>query len=233
MRYLTRPDIARMVAADFPQHAVVNLGIGMPTLVTGHIAPGLGIHLHSENGILGMAQRDPQVPPDPDLINASKEHVALQPGASICDHALSFTMMRGGHLDITVLGAFEVAANGDIANWALGEGDPLPSVGGAMDLAVGTPTVWVMMETLTRAGASRLVSHCSLPLTAQGVVSRVYSEIGVFDVEDNHFVPRRLLAGIGLESLSRWVGGPVAWPAGGPAVIALPPDGQGGSAPRL
>ncbi|QEZ43956.1 CoA-transferase [Cupriavidus oxalaticus] len=229
MHYLTRNEIARLVAEDFPQYAVVNLGIGMPTLVTEHIAPGLGIYLHSENGILGMAQRTPQVPPDPDLINASKENVALQPGASICDHALSFTMMRGGHLDITVLGAFEVAANGDIANWALGEGDPLPSVGGAMDLAVGTPKVWVMMETLTRSKASRLVAHCSLPLTAQGVVSRVYSEIGVFDVEDNHFVPRSLIAGVTPASLPEWVSGPIAWAVDRPRVIELPLDDRAGS----
>ncbi|GMG93432.1 CoA-transferase [Cupriavidus metallidurans] len=211
MRCLTRNDIARLVAEDFPRYAVVNLGIGMPTMVTEHISPRLGIHLHSENGILGMAQRNPSVPPDPDLINASKENVALQPGASICDHALSFTMMRGGHLDITVLGAFEVAANGDIANWALGEGDPLPSVGGAMDLAVGTPTVWVMMETLTRSNASRLVARCELPLTAQGVVNRVYTEIGVFDVADGSFVPRALVEGVSPETIGQWVAGPLRW----------------------
>ncbi|TDF64504.1 CoA-transferase [Cupriavidus sp. L7L] len=219
MQRLTRQQIARLVAQDLPRYAVVNLGIGMPTLVTDHIPPALDIQLHSENGILGMSRLDPAQPPDPDLINASKEPISLTSGASISDHALSFAMMRGGHLDITVLGAFEVAANGDLANWSLGEDDPLPSVGGAMDLAVGTRTVWVMMEALTRDHASRLVPQCRLPLTAQHVVSRVYTDIGIFDIADGHFVPKALIAGLSPGSLTEWIAGPIAWDAP-PATLA-------------
>jgi 3-oxoadipate CoA-transferase beta subunit len=221
MQRLNRHQIAQRVAQDLLRYAVVNLGIGMPTLVTEHISAELGIHLHSENGILGMGRLGADAAPDPDLINASKEFVNLNPGASICDHALSFAMMRGGHLDITVLGAFEVAANGDLANWSLGDADPLPSVGGAMDLAVGTPTVWVMMDTLTRAGTSRLVGQCRLPLTAQGVVRRVYTDIGIFDVADGRFAPKALVAGLSPESLTEWIAGPLAWSA--PPVVLTPP----------
>lgn len=209
MNKLTRAQLAQLVAQDFPPYAVVNLGIGMPTLVTEHIAPSLGVHLHSENGILGMQMLTPEEVPDPNLINASKQYVSLTQGAAIFDHAMSFSMMRGGHIDITVLGAFEVSANGDIANWSLGEDDPLPSVGGAMDLAVGARRVWVMMDAMTREGAPRLVSQCRLPLTSPAVVQRVYTDIGIFDIEEGHFVPRALVHGLSTKALGRWIDAPV------------------------
>ena len=218
---LSRQDMARMVAQDLPRFSAVNLGIGMPTLVAAALRPDSGVQLHSENGILGMRGLAPGEPGDPDLINASKEFVALLPGAAIFDHALSVAIMRGGHLDVTVLGAFELAANGDLANWSLGDADPLPSVGGAMDLAMGTKAVWVIMDTRTREGRSRLVERCSLPLTGAGVVSRVYTEIGVFDLADGAFVPRALLQGLDEAEVRRHIAGPLRWNSG-LARIAIP-----------
>lgn len=209
MNKLTRQQMAMLVAQDLPQHALVNLGIGMPTMITDYMPASLGIHLHSENGIVGMRLLQAGEAPDPDLINASKQFIALNAGASICDHVYSFSMMRGGHIDITVLGAYEVAANGDLANWSRGADDPLPSVGGAMDLAVGARTVWVMMEALTREGEPRLLSQCTLPLTGSGVVDRVYTDIGIFDVKDGQFVVRALVEGFDVATLSQWVHGAI------------------------
>lgn len=208
---LNRQEMASMVAQDLPRFSAVNLGIGMPTLVAAALSPDCGVQLHSENGILGMRGLGAGEVGDPDLINASKEFVSLLPGASIFDHALSFAIMRGGHLDVTVLGAFELAANGDLANWSLGNTDPLPSVGGAMDLAMGAKSVWVIMDTLTRDGKSRLLDCCSLPLTGKGVVSRVYTEIGVFDLDSGAFVPRSLLEGMEEADVRRHVSGPLRW----------------------
>ncbi|MDQ6214025.1 CoA-transferase, partial [Achromobacter insolitus] len=156
MKRLSREELAALVANDLPAGAVVNLGIGMPTLVTDRLDPARGVQLHSENGILGMRLLQAHETADGDLINASKQSIALTEGAAIFDHVYSFSIMRGGHIDITVLGAFEVSCHGDLANWSLGADDPMPSVGGAMDLAVGARNVWVMMEALTREGAPRL-----------------------------------------------------------------------------
>jgi 3-oxoadipate CoA-transferase beta subunit len=221
MQELTRNQMAALVAADLPPGAVVNLGIGIPTLVTKHLTAERCVFLHSENGILGMVEPGPGVPPDPDLINASKQFVALMPGAAIFDHASAFAMMRGGHIDISVLGAYEVAANGDIANWSIGQGDLLPAVGGAMDLAVGARTVWVMMEVLTRDGNSRLLDACTLPLTGGRVVTRVYTNIGVFAVQDNAFTPLALVDGLDVKGLGRYVSGPIKL-AGDIALIRYP-----------
>lgn len=209
--YLSRKEMAEMVATDLPRFSAVNLGIGMPTLVAGALKAESGVQLHSENGILGMRGLDADEVGDPDLINASKEFVALLPGGSIFDHALSFAIMRGGHLDVTVLGAFELAANGNLANWSLGDNDPLPSVGGAMDLAMGAKTVWVIMETMSRDGRSKLVDQCSLPLTGIGVVSRVYTEIGSFDLKGGAFIPRVLLEGLNESEVRQHVAGPLHW----------------------
>jgi 3-oxoadipate CoA-transferase, beta subunit len=196
MKRMTREQVVELAAKDLPKGSIVNLGIGLPTSVVKFIAPEQNVWLHSENGIVGMVPLSKGQKSDPDLINASKQPVALVPGASICDHVTSFSMMRGGHLDISVLGAFEVAANGDLANWSLGGDDPLPSVGGAMDLAIGAREVWVVMEAQTKDGRARLVDQCSLPLTGAAVVSRVYTDIGVFDVRNGAFVPRSLVPGL-------------------------------------
>ncbi|MCW5238085.1 CoA-transferase [Verminephrobacter eiseniae] len=209
MKHLSREQMAALVARDLPMNAVVNLGIGMPTQVTDYLPADHGVLLHSENGILGMRLLGADESPDADLINAGKQSIALMEGAAIFDHACSFAIMRGGHLDVSVLGAFEVSAGGDLANWSLGADDLLPSVGGAMDLAIGARALWVMMQARTREGQSRLVAQCALPLTGAGVVHRVYTDIGVFDLQDGHFVPRALVAGLAVSALPQWVAGPV------------------------
>lgn len=212
MQMLTREEMARLVAQDLPDYSSVNLGIGVPTLVGRYLRPESGVQLHSENGILGMRGLEDDETPDPDLINASKEFVRLVPGASIFDHALSFGIMRGGHLDVTVLGAFEVSSRGDLANWSLGESDPLPSVGGAMDLAQGARAVWVMMDLQTRDGSPRLRRQCTLPLTGQGVVRRIYTPLGVFHIAPSGFVPVALVAGATQALVRSLIEGPFEWP---------------------
>ena len=209
MKRLSREQLAALVADDLPAYAVVNLGIGMPTMVTDRLDPARGVQLHSENGILGMRLLQSHEIADGDLINASKQSIALTEGAAIFDHVYSFSIMRGGHIDITVLGAFEVSCQGDLANWSLGADDPMPSVGGAMDLAVGARNVWVMMEALTREGTPRLRGRCTLPLTGAGVVGRVYADIGIFDVRDGAFVPLALVDGLLPAELHRWIDAPV------------------------
>ncbi|MNQ93556.1 3-oxoadipate CoA-transferase subunit B [compost metagenome] len=209
MKKLSRTQLAALVAGDLPAGSVVNLGIGMPTLVTDRLDPARGVQLHSENGILGMRLLQDHETADGDLINASKQSIALTEGAAIFDHVYSFSIMRGGHIDITVLGAFEVSCHGDLANWSLGADDPMPSVGGAMDLAVGARNVWVMMEALTRDGSPRLRSRCTLPLTGAGMVGRIYADIGIFDVRDAAFVPVALVDGLPPSELGRWIDAPV------------------------
>jgi 3-oxoadipate CoA-transferase beta subunit len=179
---LTREQMAARVAQDIPDGAVVNLGIGLPTLVANHLPSGREIVLHSENGLLGMGPAPQTGHEDPELINAGKQPVTALPGAAFFHHADSFAMMRGGHLDICVLGAFQVSARGDLANWHTGAPDAIPAVGGAMDLAIGAKKTFVMMEHLTRAGESKIVERCSYPLTAPGCVSRLYTDLAVLDV---------------------------------------------------
>ena len=173
----SKDELARRVAQDIPEGATVNLGIGMPTLVANHIAPGLEVLLHSENGILGMGPAPAAGLEDYDLINAGKQPVTLQKGGAFFHHADSFAMMRGGHLDICVLGAFQVSATGDLANWSTGEAGSIPAVGGAMDLAIGAKQTWVMMDLLTKKGDSKIVKTCTYPLTGIGCVKRIYSEL--------------------------------------------------------
>ena len=180
---LARAQMARIVAHDIPDGSVVNLGIGMPTLVSDQLPGDREIVLHSENGILGMGPVIRSGATDTDLINASKEPIGLIAGASISDHAVSFTMMRGGHIDITVLGGFQVSATGDLANWSTGEADAIPAVGGAMDLVVGAAQLFVMMEHVTRDGQPKIVERCSYPLTGIGVVDRIYTDLAVIDVQ--------------------------------------------------
>ena len=183
MKRISRDEIAARVARDIPEGAIVNLGIGLPTKVANYLPQDKDIFLQSENGVLGMGPAPAAGEEDWDLINAGKQPVTLLPGGSYFHHADSFAMMRGGHLDICVLGAFQVAINGDLANWSTGEPDAIPAVGGAMDLAAGAKDVFVMMELLTKEGQSKLVKQCTYPLTGLACVSRVYTDIAVFQIE--------------------------------------------------
>lgn len=184
--------LAAVVARDISPGSYVNLGIGQPTEVANHIAPGARIVLHTENGMLGMGPEAQGEQVDPDLINAGKVPVTELPGAAYFHHADSFAMMRGGHLDYCVLGAFQVSARGDLANWHTGEPDAIPAVGGAMDLAIGAKQTFVMMTLLTRAGTPKLVRTCTYPLTGLACVSRVYTDLAVFLIEDQTVVVRDL-----------------------------------------
>jgi 3-oxoadipate CoA-transferase, beta subunit len=179
----TKDQLAARIAQDIPDGAVVNLGIGMPTLVANHLPTDREVILHSENGILGMGPAPAAGEEDYDLINAGKQPITLLKGAAFFHHADSFSMMRGGHLDICVLGAFQVSVSGDLANWHTGEPDAIPAVGGAMDLAIGAKQTWVMMDLLTKQGASKLVAACSYPLTGVGCVKRVYTDIASFAIK--------------------------------------------------
>jgi 3-oxoadipate CoA-transferase beta subunit len=182
MKRMTRDQMAARVARDIPEGAYVNLGIGLPTLVGNHLPKDREIFLHSENGVLGMGSAPAPGQEDPDLINAGKQPVTLLTGGCYFHHADSFGMMRGGHLDICVLGAFQVSVAGDLANWHTGEADAIPAVGGAMDLAIGAKQVFVMMEHLTKKGESKIVPHCTYPLTGVACVSRIYTDLAVIDV---------------------------------------------------
>lgn len=182
---LSRDELAKRIADDIPYGAYVNLGIGAPTLVADHLEPERDVTLHTENGLLGMGRAAVGDEIDPDLINAGKIPVIAEPGAAYFHHADSFAMMRGGHLDVCVLGAFQVSTQGDLANWHTGEPDAIPAVGGAMDLAIGAKQVWVMTDLLTKDGTSKLVAACSYPLTGKGCVSRVYTDRAVIEVGPN------------------------------------------------
>ncbi|MFO7243775.1 MAG: 3-oxoacid CoA-transferase subunit B [Actinomycetes bacterium] len=179
---LSKDELAARVARDIPHGSYVNLGIGLPTLVSDHLPEGSGVTLHTENGMLGMGPAAVGDQIDTDLVNAGKIAVTELPGASYFSQADSFAMMRGGHIDVCVLGAFEVSVGGDLANWSTGAPDAIPAVGGAMDLAVGAKASWVMMNLFTKDGSPKLVRECTLPLTGVGCVSRVYSELAVIDV---------------------------------------------------
>ena len=182
MNKMNRDQIAARVARDIPEGAYVNLGIGLPTLVANHLPADREVLLHTENGLLGMGPAPAKGEEDWDLINAGKQPVTTLPGAAFFHHADSFGMMRGGHLDICVLGAFQVSVKGDLANWHTGAPDAIPAVGGAMDLAIGAKDVFVMMDLLTKSGESKLVAACTYPLTGVACVSRVYSDLAVFDI---------------------------------------------------
>ena len=178
----TKDQLAARVAADIAEGSVVNLGIGLPTLVANHIPADREVLLHSENGVLGIGGAPLAGQEDYDLINAGKQPVTLRAGGSYFHHADSFAMMRGGHLDICVLGAFQVAANGDLANWSTGAPDAIPAVGGAMDLAIGAKKTLVMMDHRTKAGEPKIVERCGYPLTGLACVSRIYTDLAVIDV---------------------------------------------------
>ena len=202
----TRDQIAARVAADIPDGAVVNLGIGAPTAVANHFGAGREVILHSENGVLGMGPAPAPGQEDYDLINAGKQPVTLKAGGCFFHHADSFAMMRGGHIDICVLGAFQVAGNGDLANWSTGEPGAIPAVGGAMDLATGAKQTWVMMDHVTKTGEPKLVERCTYPLTGLGCVARVYTDLAVIDLRQQ---PPRVLAmvdGLSFDDLQRRTG---------------------------
>jgi 3-oxoadipate CoA-transferase beta subunit len=206
----SKDHIAALVAKDIPNGAFVNLGIGMPTLVANHLPAGLEIILHSENGILGMGPAPAEADQDFDLINAGKQPVTLLPGGAFFHHADSFAMMRGGHLDICVLGAFQVSATGDLANWHTGEAGAIPAVGGAMDLAMGAKQTWVMMDLLTKQGASKVVSQCTYPITGLGCVKRIYTDLATLDVTPQGLKWVDAVDGLSLADLERLVGLPIA-----------------------
>src|ERR1700682_6188181 len=206
MKKLDRNQMAARVARDIPEGAYVNLGIGLPTLVADHLPKGREIILHSENGVLGIGPRPPKGEEDEDLINAGKEPVTLLAGGSYFHHADSFGMIRGQHLDFCVLGAFQVSAAGDIANWHTGAPDAIPAVGGAMDLAVGAKNVLVMMEHLTKSGESKIVERCTYPLTGIGCVRCIYTDLAVIEITPDGLAVVEIVEGLSFEELARLTG---------------------------
>jgi len=206
----TKHQIAQRVARDIHDGAYVNLGIGMPTLVANHLPAGIEVILHSENGILAMGPAPAAGEEDYDLINAGKQPVTLLPGGAFFHHADSFAMMRGGHLDICVLGAFQVSATGDLANWHTGEKHAIPAVGGAMDLAIGAKQTWVMMDLLTKKGESKVVGRCSYPLTGIGCVKRVYSDLATLECSSQGLKLIDMVEGLSHSELEELIGLPMA-----------------------
>jgi 3-oxoadipate CoA-transferase beta subunit len=213
MNRWNREQMAARVARDIPEGAVVNLGIGLPTLVANYLPRDREVILHSENGVLGMGPAPPKGEEDYDLINAGKAPVTLLPGGCYFHHADSFAMMRGGHLDICVLGAFQVSVRGDLANWHTGEPGAIPAVGGAMDLAIGAKQTFVMMELLTKKGESKLVRECTYPLTGLACVSRLYTDLAVIDVTRDGLRAVELIDGLAFDELLKLAGVPIAPPA--------------------
>jgi 3-oxoadipate CoA-transferase beta subunit len=198
---MTRAEIAARVARDIPEGWYVNLGIGAPLQVADYVPADREVIFHSENGVLGMGPAPAAEEINRWLINAGKQYVTLRSGGAYMHHADSFGLIRGGHLDLCVLGAFQVGENGDIANWSISDNDSAPAVGGAMDLAVGARRVWVLMEHQTKSGESRLVRRCTYPLTALGVVKRVYTNLAILDVTPEGFAVRDMVAGLTLAAL--------------------------------
>ena len=210
MNRFSRDQMAARVAQDIPEGAYVNLGIGLPTKVANYLPADKEIFLQSENGLLGMGPAPAPGEEDEDLINAGKQPVTLLTGGAYFHHADSFAMMRGGHLDICVLGAFQVSATGDLANWHTGAANAIPAVGGAMDLAIGAKQVFVMMEHQTKTGESKIVSHCSYPLTGIGCVNRIYTDLSVLDVGPHGLVVREIVEGLSFEELQKLTDAPLS-----------------------
>jgi len=213
MNRMSRDQIAARVAKDIPEGAYVNLGIGLPTKIADFLPLDREVLLHSENGVLGMGPAPAKSAEDPELINAGKQPVTLLAGGAFFHHGDSFAMMRGGHIDICVLGAFQVSIHGDLANWHTGESGAIPAVGGAMDLAIGAKRTFVMMELLTRSGESKLVERCSYPVTGLGCVSRVYTDLAVLEVGTQGARAVELVDGLSIEELRRLTGVTIAWDA--------------------
>ncbi len=209
MQKFSRQQMAARVAQDIPEGAYVNLGIGLPTSVADYLPVDREIILHTENGLLGMGAAPEKGQEDWDVINAGKQAVTALPGAAYFHHADSFAMMRGGHLDICVLGAFQVAHNGDLANWHTGAADAIPAVGGAMDLAIGAKQIWVMMDYVTKDGQHKLVERCTYPLTGAGCISRIYSDLAVIDITPHGFVAIEMAGGLEFSALAALTGAPL------------------------
>ena len=205
----TRDQIAQRVAQDIPNGSYVNLGIGIPELVAHHVPAGRTFIYHTENGLLGMGPSPAAGQGDPELINAGKRRVTMMPGAAFFDQATSFAMIRGGHLDLSVLGALQVAAIGDLANWSTGADDAIPAVGGAMDLVAGVKRVFVMTTHMTKEGEPKLVQHCTYPLTGRAVVTRIYTDLAVIDVTARGFALVELAPGIPFDFVQERTGAPI------------------------
>jgi 3-oxoadipate CoA-transferase, beta subunit len=210
---LGREQMAWRAAQDLPDGGYVNLGIGMPVLASNHAPPGREIMFHSENGLLGVGPEAEGEAVDPDLVDAGSRRVTLRRGAAVVDSAEAFAMIRGGHIDITLLGGYEVSASGDLANWDMRSPGKGQLVGGAMDLAVGARSVWVIMAHVTRGGEPRLVESCSLPLTGIGVVDRIYTDRAVIDVTADGFLVREIVKGLDAKALQALTGAPLAFAA--------------------
>ena len=213
MNRYSRDQMAARVARDIPEGAYVNLGIGLPTLVANHLPRDRDIFLHSENGLLGMGPAPEPGQEDPDLINAGKQPVTLLTGGAYFHHGDSFAMMRGGHLDFCVLGAFQVSVTGDLANWHTGAPDAIPAVGGAMDLAIGAKKVFVMMDHRTKSGESKIVGSCTYPLTSIACVNRIYTDLAVIDVTPAGLHVVEMVDGLTLAELAQMTGVPLAMAA--------------------
>jgi 3-oxoadipate CoA-transferase, beta subunit len=210
-RALNRDEIAKRAERDIPNGTYINLGIGIPTQIARFVSNEKTVFFHSENGVIGFEEVT-QGRGDPDLINAGKIPIKLLKGASLFHHADSFAMMRAGHVDMCFLGALQVAFNGDIANWATGEPDDVPSVGGAMDLVAGVKKIMVLTNQQTKDGKSKLVSKCTYPLTAKGVVERVYTDLAVLDTSKDGFIVREMVQGLSREELQARTDAPLIFP---------------------
>jgi 3-oxoadipate CoA-transferase beta subunit len=207
---LSRQDMARVAAHDIPEGSCVNLGIGVPTLIADYVPAGREVLLHSEQGLLGLGPAAAPGHEDPDVLNAGKQFVTLLPGASVFSHSDSFLMVRGGHIDIACLGAFQVAANGDLANWSTDAEGQIPGVGGAMDLAAGAARVWVLMEHCQKSGEPRILERCTYPLTAAACVDRIYTDLAVIEVTATGLVVARMADGLDLPALQALTDAPLS-----------------------
>lgn len=210
---LSRDQLAARVAQDIPEGSYVNLGIGLPTRIANFLDADKEVFLHSENGLLGMGPAPAEGEEDPELINAGKEYVTLITGGSYFHHGDSFTMMRGGHIDICVLGAYQIASNGDLANWHTGAEDAIPAVGGAMDLAIGARKVFVATNHTTRDGQPKLVERCTYPLTGIACVDRIYTDLAVIDITPEGFVVTEMVAGMSQQELQQVTDAPLTFSA--------------------
>ncbi len=205
----TRDEMAQRAAIDIPDGSYVNLGIGIPERVAAYVPRGRELIYHTENGLLGMGPSPGEGEGEPELINAGKRRVTAVPGAAYFHHADSFGMIRGGHIDLCVLGALQVADNGDLANWSTGAHDAIPAVGGAMDLVAGVETIYVITQHTTRSGEPKLVTDCTYPLTGRGVVNRIYTDLAVVDVTDDGFQLVELAPGVTFEYVAARTGAPL------------------------